>query len=72
MSAYFQLSNTKGFRLRVFVVVVASGLVLAKWDDPLLPAFIAISQIAMLAYDYWKLRSHGEGAEVANDKKSEV
>ncbi len=54
------------------MVVVASGLVLAKWDDPLLPAFIAISQIAMLAYDYWKLRSHGEGAEVANDKKSEV
>ena len=71
MSAYTRLINTKGFRLRVFVVAVASGLVLAKWDDPLLPAFIAISQIAMLAYDYWKLRSHGDGVEVANDKKSE-
>jgi|688.fasta_scaffold1913620_1 hypothetical protein len=71
MSAYTQLINTKGFKLKVFVIVVAGALVLVKMHDPLLPAFIAISHIAMLAYDYWKLRSAGKGAEVVNDKKSD-
>ena len=71
MSAYTQLINTKGFKLKVFVIVVASALVLVKMHDPLLPAFIAISHIAMLTYDYWKLRSPGKGTEVVNDKKSE-
>jgi hypothetical protein len=71
MSAYTQPINTKGFKLKVFVIVVASALVLVKLHDPLLPAFIAISHIAMLTYDYWKLRSPGKGTEVANDKKSE-
>jgi hypothetical protein len=69
MSAYTQLINAKGFRLKVFVIVVASALVLVKLDDPLLPAFIAISHIAMLIYDYWKLRSAREGAEDENEKK---
>jgi hypothetical protein len=56
MNAFIQLINTKGFRLRLVVVIVAVGLILAKWHDPLIPAFIASSQIALLIYDYWKLR----------------
>lgn len=57
MSNYTQLVNSKGFKLRLFIVVVASILILVKLHDPLLPGFIAISQAALIVYDFWKLRS---------------
>jgi hypothetical protein len=50
-------SDIKHFKLRIAVVIIASGLIVVKWHDPLLPAFIAISQIMLLVLDYRKLKA---------------
>jgi hypothetical protein len=56
MNAFIQLIHKRVFRLRLVVIIMALALMFAKLHDPLIPVFIVISQIALLIYDYRKLR----------------
>jgi len=57
------LRNVKWAKMRILIIIAASTLVIIQLSDPLLPAFIAISQLVMLIIDYRKTKSPEAGRE---------
>ena len=57
------LRNVKWAKMRILIIIAASTLVIIQLSAPLLPAFIAISQLVMLIIDYRKTKSPEAGRE---------
>lgn len=51
------LKNVRWAKSRISIIIAACLLVVLKPSDPLLPVFIAISQILLLIIDYRKAKA---------------
>lgn len=51
------LKKVRWAKSRILIIIVACLLVVLKQSDPLLPGFIAISQILLLIIDYRKAKA---------------